>query len=70
MVAGADGLAHERKVEVGVRSGDDVQILSGVKPGEQVITEGGLGLDDKSKIQIAKPGSAEAGADKDADGKK
>lgn len=70
MVAGADGLAHERKVEVGVRSGEEVQILSGVKPGEQVITEGGLGLDDKSKIQIAKPGSAEAGADKGAAEKK
>ena len=56
MIAGSDGLAHENKVKVGVRSGDDVQILSGVKPGDQVITEGGLGLDDKAKIQIAKPG--------------
>lgn len=61
MVAGPDGLAHEHAVQVGVRSGDDVQILSGVNPGEQVITEGGLGLDDKSKIQIAKPGSKESG---------
>lgn len=65
MVAGRDGLAHEHHVQVGVRSGDDVQIMSGVKPGEQVITEGGLGLDDKAKIQIAKPGSKESGADED-----
>ncbi|MBV9759387.1 MAG: efflux RND transporter periplasmic adaptor subunit [Acidobacteriaceae bacterium] len=62
MVAGADSLAHERKVEVGVRSGDVVQILSGVKAGEQLITQGALGLDDKAKIQVAKPG-ADAGAD-------
>jgi len=55
MVAGPDSLAHERKVELGVHSGDDVQILSGVKEGEQVITVGGLGLEDKAKIQIAKP---------------
>jgi multidrug efflux pump subunit AcrA (membrane-fusion protein) len=55
MVAGPDSLAHEHKVEVGVRSGDDVQILSGVNPGDQVIIEGGLGLDDKAKIQIGKP---------------
>ncbi len=57
MIAGSDSLAHEQKVEVGIRSGDNVQILSGVKPGDQVITEGGLGLDDKAKIEIAKPGA-------------
>lgn len=62
MVAGADSLAHERKVEVGVRAGDVVQILSGVKAGEQLITQGALGLDDKARIQIAKPGE-ESGAD-------
>ncbi len=65
MVAGSDGLAHERKVEVGVRSGDDVQIASGVKDGEQVVTEGGLGLDDKAKIQVAKPGGKEGAAKDD-----
>jgi RND family efflux transporter MFP subunit len=53
MVAGADSTAHERKVETGVRDGDDIQLLSGVKPGEKVIVNGGLGLDDKAKIQIA-----------------
>lgn len=52
MIAGSDGLAHEQKVETGIRSGDDVQILSGVKPGDQVITQGALGLDDKAKIEI------------------
>jgi HlyD family secretion protein len=55
MVAGSDNLAHERAIKVGARSGDETQILSGVKPGEQVITQGGLGLDDKAKIQIVKP---------------
>jgi len=52
MVAGTDGLAHERSVKVGIRSGDDVQILSGVSAGDQVITQGGLGLDDKAKIRV------------------
>jgi RND family efflux transporter MFP subunit len=66
MIAGSDGLAHESKVETGVRDGDNVQILSGVKPGDQVITEGGLGLDDKAKIEIAKPGGEE-GSGKSAD---
>ncbi|MBV8812816.1 MAG: efflux RND transporter periplasmic adaptor subunit [Acidobacteriaceae bacterium] len=61
MIAGSDGLAHESKVTTGVREGDNVQILNGVKRGEQVIVQGGLGLDDKSKIQITKPGADEAG---------
>ncbi len=55
MVAGSDNVAHDRAIKVGVRSGDETQILSGLKPGEQVITQGGLGLDDKAKIQIVKP---------------
>ncbi len=59
MIAGSDGLAHESKVTTGVRQGDDVQILSGVKPGEQVVVQGGLGLDDKAKIKIEKPGEDE-----------
>ena len=35
MIAGADGLAHESKVKIGVRDGDNVQILNGVKPGDR-----------------------------------
>lgn len=59
MLAGSDGLSHERPVKIGVHSGDSVQILSGVKPGEQVITEGALGLDDKVKVEVAKPAAEE-----------
>jgi HlyD family secretion protein len=57
MVAGTDNLARDRAIKVGTRSADETQILSGLKPGEQVITQGGLGLDDKAKIQIVKPES-------------
>jgi multidrug efflux pump subunit AcrA (membrane-fusion protein) len=63
MIAGADGLAHDSKVQTGVREGDEVQILSGVNPGDQVITQGGLGLDDRAKIQATKPGQGEGGKD-------
>ena len=62
MVAGSDSLAHVRKIEVGVRTPESVQILSGVKPGEQVITSGALGLDDKAKITVSKPGADEKDA--------
>jgi multidrug efflux pump subunit AcrA (membrane-fusion protein) len=64
----ADSVAHENKVEVGVREPDKVQILSGVKPGEQVITLGGVGLEDKAKVTIQKPGEKPAG-EKEGDDK-
>lgn len=53
MIVGSDSLAHEQAVKVGVREGDDVQILSGVKPGDRVITQGALGLDDKAKVKVS-----------------
>jgi HlyD family secretion protein len=49
---GKDMLARERKVNVGIREGNRVQILGGVNEGEKVITSGGLGLDDKAKVAI------------------
>jgi RND family efflux transporter MFP subunit len=60
MVVGPDSVAHERKIEVGVREADKVQILSGVKPGEQVITVGGVGLEDGAKVRVEKPGEKPA----------
>ncbi len=59
MIAGPDSLAHESAVKIGIRSGDEVQLLSGVQEGQQVITQGALGLDDKAKVEIAKPGAKE-----------
>jgi multidrug efflux pump subunit AcrA (membrane-fusion protein) len=56
MVAGTDGKAHERIINVGVKQGENVQIVSGVQEGEKVIVSGGLGLEDKAKIRVlAKP---------------
>ena len=52
MVAGPDSVAHERKVKIGVRAADKVQILEGVNPGEKVIVVGALGLQDKAKVRI------------------
>jgi len=64
MVAGSDSLAHEQKVEVGVRSGGDVQILSGLKEGDRVIVEGGLGLEDKAKIHVGVADKGDKGDEK------
>lgn len=53
MVVDAKSVAHDRPVEVGVREGDKAQIVKGVSAGEEVVTVGGLGLDDQSKVKIA-----------------
>jgi multidrug efflux pump subunit AcrA (membrane-fusion protein) len=62
MIVGSDSLAHEQPVKLGVREGDDVQILSGVKPGDRVITQGALGLDDKAKVKVSAGDQEESGA--------
>ena len=39
-------------MKLGVREGDKVQILNGVRPGEEVVIVGGMGLDDKAKVKV------------------
>jgi HlyD family secretion protein len=61
--------AHQKKVEVGVREGDKVQIVSGVSPGDQVIVVGAVGLEDKAKVRIVKPGEKDEDEKDDKGGK-
>jgi RND family efflux transporter MFP subunit len=61
-----NNIARERRVSVGVRQGERVQILSGLQEGDQVVTSGGLGLDDKAKVIVQQPKSEED-EDEDAD---
>jgi HlyD family secretion protein len=59
LVITADHVAHRRAVTLGVREGDRVQVLNGCRPGEEVVTVGGLGLDDKAKVKVVTPGAPE-----------
>lgn len=52
MVVGPDSRAHQHPVTVGVQQGNDVQIASGLKPGDSVITEGAFGLPDNTRVQV------------------
>jgi hypothetical protein len=47
-----------------------VQVIAGVEPGERVITEGGVGLEDKAKVRVMKPGEKAAGEKEDKDDEK
>ena len=60
-----DNIAHKRTVTLGVREGNQVQVLSGVNPGEEVVTVGGLGLDDKAKVKIVTTQVEESDEDTD-----
>lgn len=64
MIVGADGKARKRAVKVGIRTDEEVQILSGIAPTEMVVITGGYGLDDGTRVEIGKPSAAD---DKDKD---
>ncbi|HUP04884.1 MAG TPA: efflux RND transporter periplasmic adaptor subunit [Bryobacteraceae bacterium] len=52
LVITSDSIAHQRKVDLGIREGDKVQLLNGVSPGDSVVIVGGLGVDDKTKVKV------------------
>jgi hypothetical protein len=45
-------LAHQQAVKVGIRNGDDVQVVEGVSTSDKVVTNGAYGLPDKTKIKV------------------
>jgi HlyD family secretion protein len=52
MTVGGDSVAHEKPVEIGVRTATAVQILKGVQKGDKVVVDGGVGLSDGAKVQV------------------
>jgi multidrug efflux pump subunit AcrA (membrane-fusion protein) len=59
--------AHQKKVEIGAREPELVQVIAGVEPGERVISVGGLGLADKSRVRVMKADAQAAGEDQKDD---
>jgi len=64
MLAGSDGRAHQKAVRLGIRNGDDVQLLDGVTASDKVVASGAYGLPDKTKIKVE---AAEAPAEGSSD---
>lgn len=64
MVVGADGRAHQRSVQAGIRHDSEVQITAGLQPGEQVVTTGAYGLPDNTRVKVEESGNAEGKTDK------
>jgi HlyD family secretion protein len=70
MLAGSDGLAHQQAVKLGIRNGEDVQVIDGVKEGDRVVSSGAYGLPDKTKIKIEAAEASGAEAKPSAEGSK
>jgi len=65
LLAGSDGHAHVKTVQIGVRTADRTQIVSGIKVGDAVISSGGYALPDNTAIKIeALPPAEKDTADK------
>jgi len=54
MVVDANTVAHERKVTVGIRNKDKIQISEGLQAGDTVVIEGNYALADGTKVEISK----------------
>ena len=67
LVVDDKNVAHQRKVEIGVQEEDLAQVIAGVTPGERVVTVGGLGLDDKARVRVLKPGEKRPGETEEKD---
>jgi len=66
MVVGPDNVAHQKDVKTGITDGHDTQVLSGVQPGDQVVTKGAYGMDDGTKVKIVAAGAEDEAATGDA----
>ncbi len=60
MVVRQDGLAYSQDVTTGIEQGGMVQILSGLKQGEEVIVGGAYGLPDKTRVKVTQPDQGSA----------
>jgi HlyD family secretion protein len=52
MLVGSDNRAHQKAVKVGVRQGDQIQIVEGAQAGDRVVASGAYGLPDNTKIKL------------------
>ena len=60
-IAGDSSKAYQRKVQLGPRLRDQIVIMSGIKDGDKVVTEGLNRLRDGGQIQVGEPATAGAG---------
>jgi len=66
MVVDEQSIAHQKKVKVGIRTSDKMQIVSGIDEGQTVVVEGNYALKDGTKVEASEEGKEEeSGGDED-----
>lgn len=56
MVVGSDSVVHEHRIQIGIQEDKETQVLKGLEAGDQVVVQGGVGLEDGAKVSIEKAG--------------
>jgi multidrug efflux pump subunit AcrA (membrane-fusion protein) len=51
-VAKGDSIAELRTLELGIEQGDRIEVISGLRPGEKIVTTGQQGLQDGARIRV------------------
>ncbi len=59
LLMSADGIAHKHPVTLGIETPSTDEVLEGLTTSDLVITTGGYGLDDGTKVKIGTPANAE-----------
>ncbi len=63
MVVGSDGHAHKTGVKAGIRQGEQVQIVEGLKAGVTIVSRGAYGLPDDTRVTPEDAASGNAPAE-------
>ena len=69
MIVDKQNVARERKVTVGIRSGDKIEVVEGLQEGDTVVVEGNFALPDGTKVEIAKDEESKGEGEKDEEKK-
>lgn len=62
MVVGSDSVAHEREIKTGISNAEEVQVVSGLKAGETIVTAGAYAMADGTKVSVVPKSSGESAA--------
>ena len=65
MVIAADGTVRKKNISVGTQTAEQAQVVDGLSTSDTVITVGGYGLDDGTKVKIQAAGAKPAAGDKE-----
>ena len=55
MQVGSDNRAHKKNIKIGIRDGDQIQVVQGLQAGDKIVSPGAYGLPDNAKVEVQAP---------------